>query len=124
MNQQIKEQWVAALRSGEYQQTTGELRNGGGFCCLGVLSDLYLKEKGKRWDVVSEDCFYFPNFSEEVLPKEVMDWADLSWDNPEVTVERFNHATQEYAPANVPLSDLNDTGNNFKMIAALIEEQL
>jgi hypothetical protein len=124
MNQQIKEQWVAALRSGDYQQTRSVLRDGAGFCCLGVLSDLYLKEKGKQWEVFSEDCFYFPAFNDEVLPNEVMDWADLGWENPEVTVERFNYATQEYAPANVPLSDLNDTDHDFKMIAALIEEQL
>jgi len=124
MNQQIKEHWVAALRSGEYQQTTGELRNGNGFCCLGVLCDLYLKEKGKQWEVVSEDCFYFPALNLEVLPKEVMDWAELSSYNPNVTVERFNHAIQEDTPLNIELSYLNDTDHDFKMIAALIEEQL
>ena len=124
MNQQIKEQWVAALRSGDYQQTKGVLRDDTGFCCLGVLSDLYLKEKGNQWEVVSEDCFNFPDFNDGILPDQVMDWADLSWQNPAVTVEQFNHATQEYAPVNVPLSDLNDTDHDFKMIAALIEDQL
>lgn len=117
MNQRIKQQWVAALRSGDYQQTTGELRNGSGFCCLGVLTDLYLKEVGVEWMGNDEDGFMFPKFNEEVLPYEVMDWADLGLDNPEVTVERFS-------PINVPLSYLNDTDHDFKMIATLIEEQL
>lgn len=124
MNQQIKEQWVAALRSGEYQQTRTVLHDSEGFCCLGVLADLYLKEVGKKWDVIAEDCFTFPMFNEEVLPNEVMDWADLSWDNPEVTVERFSPIAGQNVSCNVPLSDLNDTDHNFKMIAALIEEQL
>src|SRR5688572_11113721 len=31
--------WVEALRSGKYEQGTGQLANGdGGFCCLGVLA--------------------------------------------------------------------------------------
>lgn len=124
MNQQIKEKWVAALRSGDYQQTTNVLRDSTGFCGLGVLSDLYLREVGKEWVVIAQDCFKFPNFNEEVLPNEVMDWADLSWDNPEVTVERFSPIAGQNVSCNVTLSDLNDIDHDFKMIAALIEEQL
>ncbi len=37
MNKQLRDKWVAALRSGEYQQTTGELCSGDRYCCLGVL---------------------------------------------------------------------------------------
>lgn len=45
MDQQMKAKWVAALRSGEYKQTTRKLREvyedgSVGFCCLGVLCDL------------------------------------------------------------------------------------
>jgi hypothetical protein len=42
MNQVIKEKWVAALRSGEYKQTKGYLRNKKGYCCLGVLTNFRL----------------------------------------------------------------------------------
>lgn len=35
-----RETWVAALRSGEYEQTTGQLRSDTGFCCLGVACDV------------------------------------------------------------------------------------
>lgn len=37
MDSKIKEQWVAALRSGKYKQGTGYLNRDGKFCCLGVL---------------------------------------------------------------------------------------
>lgn len=40
MDKELKAKWVAALRSGEYKQTTETLRDGDGFCCLGVLLDL------------------------------------------------------------------------------------
>lgn len=33
---EFKEKWVAALRSGEYKQGTGYLKNGNCYCCLGV----------------------------------------------------------------------------------------
>jgi hypothetical protein len=47
MDKAVKKQWIAALRSGEYQQGKGWLRTvnpqgkGNVFCCLGVLADLH-----------------------------------------------------------------------------------
>lgn len=45
MDAELKAKWVAALRSGEYEQGRGGLRNsnnsgGDTFCCLGVLCDV------------------------------------------------------------------------------------
>lgn len=39
MDAKLKADWVMALRSGEYQQTTGKLHepNENSYCCLGVL---------------------------------------------------------------------------------------
>lgn len=42
MNAELKSKWIAALRSGEFEQTTGILQARDGdnklsFCCLGVL---------------------------------------------------------------------------------------
>ena len=38
MTPELKAQWIAALRSGEYTQGRGALKTGdGGYCCLGVL---------------------------------------------------------------------------------------
>lgn len=41
MNPELKQQWVKALRSGEYKQGIGVLRSmDDHFCCLGVLCDV------------------------------------------------------------------------------------
>lgn len=37
MNKQLRDEWVKALRSGEYKQGIGHLQIGHRFCCLGVL---------------------------------------------------------------------------------------
>lgn len=127
MNTQIKEQWISALRSGEYEQTKEVLHDRNGFCCLGVLCDLYLKEVGKEWEGNYSDYSFssdFEDFEDEVLPPEVMTWADLEHENPDVVIEQFDHEIEQYVLKPLPLSDLNDTGKSFKMIAALIEEQL
>lgn len=49
MDAELKKEWIAALRSGEYRQNTdGTLRNDRGHCCLGVLGEiLALRGKGK-----------------------------------------------------------------------------
>lgn len=50
MNPEVKSKWVAALRSGQYKQGQGRLRSPqDGFCCLGVLCDLAVKEKVAEW---------------------------------------------------------------------------
>ena len=60
---QIYKRWLAALRSGEYKQAKGQLRNCSynldtykatkvhGHCCLGVLQDLAAKDGGAQWNV-------------------------------------------------------------------------
>lgn len=42
MNRELRDRWVAALRSGKYTQGRRKLRNtqNNTFCCLGVLCDL------------------------------------------------------------------------------------
>lgn len=37
MDANLKEKWVAALRSGDYEQCQSRFEFNGGFCCLGVL---------------------------------------------------------------------------------------
>jgi hypothetical protein len=51
---EVMDLWIAALRSGEYTQTTGKLKRTHtgyeGFCCLGVLCDLARKDGGEDWE--------------------------------------------------------------------------
>lgn len=56
MNQDIKAEWVAALRSGKYEQTNGALKDGGGFCCLGVLCDVVKDRVGLSWRNLEGYC--------------------------------------------------------------------
>lgn len=130
MNAKIKQNWIDALRSGNYPQATARLRTLKGFCCLGVLCDLYQKEhpnkcdwnlscRGKCYDFVNYDTPDYDtpdNITEDslYLPEEVMLWADLDDDNPAIV---FNSS-------HLQLSDVNDMGTSFKEIANLIENQL
>lgn len=103
MNPRIKLLWVEALLSGKYKQVTGKLKTPEGFCCLGVLTDLYIKEHQEFWSDTctwEEGCgkySYFMNDSES-LSDVVSEWAGLS------------------EPESCLLSDMNDLGDTFEEI--------
>lgn len=128
MNPEIKALWVAALRSGEYEQCQGALtrvdRMGGeSYCCLGVLSKLGVdagvtRRSRKKW----EDRYWYgpaarwPEYrgSSGLPPQAVSEWAGLAESNPRV----------EYDGRTQPLSALNDTFDlSLAEIADLIEAQ-
>lgn len=121
MNSEVKQKWVEALRSGEYEQGRDFLNKGGKFCCLGVLTDLYLKEHEKEWkiDPRFEGVYEFGETC-STLPGEVQDWADfkrpVGWFSEDVRIE-----TQD----GVPISSLvacNDSAKlTFPQIADIIE---
>ena len=108
MNKEIKEKWVKALRSGEYDQTRRALHDKNGFCCLGVLCDLHSKESGERW--VSErdgDSKLTYMGWVGILPGSVEDWANVR----SLDMENLAH--------------LNDNlFKDFAQIADYIEENL
>ena len=118
MNPEIKAKWLAALRSGEYEQTRNTLRNCKGFCCLGVLTDLYIKEKEAKWIFekrYDETVVYWFQEAQETLPNCVKQWAGLDDSDPFVT----------YRERHIVISQLNDIERfNFNQIANVIEEQL
>lgn len=121
MNSEIKQKWIDALRSGEYSQGAKKLRVEKEFCCLGVLCDLYQKEHPNKcsWeqDNYGSSYFVYNNFesTEELcLPKIVMEWAGLDDSNPNVVFNKEMTA----------ISNVNDSGANFKTIAKIIEDQL
>jgi hypothetical protein len=116
MNQEIKKKWIEALTSGNYEQARGALCKEGKYCCLGVLSDLYIKANSScRWEA---NIFVDSNNPEEMkhdfLPKRVQQWAGLDSENPHV-----DHKTESHS-----LSVLNDNLVNFKEIAERIKECL
>ena len=115
MKPEIKAQWVAALRSGEYRQGTGVLRDPHHcYCCLGVLCDLFVKSHpGARWD------WNGSVLGKDTLPAdEIWQWAGLQNSDPEVLVSDDEDGKSS-------LSIHNDTlGHTFAQIADAIEAQL
>lgn len=126
MKPEIKVRWTEALRSGEYSQTTNCLRDESGYCCLGVLTDLAVKDGViGPWELDSLDGQFSATYhdsegfdcgEEAVLPPPVIEWAGLDSSNPHVRLDE-----DEYP---VPISDPNDNGYEFNFIADLIDRQL
>jgi hypothetical protein len=130
MNPEVKQKWIDALRSGEYEQGSEKLRSVSGYCCLGVLCDLYAQEHNTEWEfrgyeetnLQPKDYWYFGEQS-EFLPEFVMDWAGVKVNCPEVRVD-INELDEEEWFYYEGLADLNDSGYTFNDLSKLIEEQL
>jgi hypothetical protein len=110
MKPEIKEQWVAALRSGEFKQGRGSLRKGDLFCCLGVLTDLFVRATGAAWNKIGGAM----GIGEEgaCLPRLVMEWAGLDNPNPYILDQKGRLLSA---------ASLNDHGATFAEIADAIE---
>ena len=123
MNQDVKQKWITALRSGEYKQIDGRLRKGDYYCCLGVLTDLYDKEiQNDHHEWYEEDGNYGYSsdgfIAQATLPDSVMKWADLKEPNPTVREERMGNPVTS-------LAYLNDNEDlDFNQLADIIEAQL
>lgn len=106
MKQEIAEQWVAALRSGEFKQGRYRLRNTKNeFCCLGVLCELYARAHPHIPNKQPNE-YYGNNM---LIPDQVERWAGMK------TVFGL-------LPNNLTLSMLNDEGKSFNTIADLIDK--
>lgn len=109
MNPEIKAQWVAALRSGEYEQCREALRSRDGFCCLGVLCDLYSNAHNAEWNDRE-----LRRGDDEMPSARVYEWAGLP-----------SAAMVEIDARRGSLTYHNDiSGRSFAEIAAAIEAQL
>ena len=125
MNPEVKQKWIDALRSGKYEQGSEKLRSVSGYCCLGVLCDLYAQEHNTEWEfrgneetnLQPQDYWYFDKES-EFLPESVMNWAKL-FRNPMLRIE-----DDDMFEVNEEVSTLNDEGYSFSTIADLIEAQM
>lgn len=94
MDQKIKQQWIDALRSGNYSQTRQRLHDKHGYCGLGVLCDLHSKATGNSWEPLNtknwDDNLCMAPLEEEIergtkeyynsishLPDAVYEWSGL-----------------------------------------------
>lgn len=116
--------WLAALRSGKYSQTTDALRDERGFCCLGVLCDVY---DPSEWREMPKDADVdeFPTagkvFMGEVglLPGVLVDMLGMR--EGDGSGIRVTDKGQEYKNEFVSLVEANDDGVDFCTIADSIE---
>jgi hypothetical protein len=65
---------LVALRSGEYKQARGTLQNTGGYCCLGVMCDVYEKETGSVLDRTPSGLLKGKNLYRHIP---VLEWVGL-----------------------------------------------
>lgn len=109
MKKYWRDKWVAALRSGEYAQTRGQLGKPGkrihkkydSFCCLGVLCDIV---DDTKWIEFDDEILYG---GENFLP-------------PDSVFKKVG-----LLPViGLDLSNMNDDGMKFPTIANYIENNL
>lgn len=121
MREDIKEQWVAALRSGDYVQGRGRLATINGdevqYCCLGVLCELAVKAGVAVKENERNHHIRYSNPQDRwdgnaaTLPLFVMEWADLE-------------DRQGWSSLDDSLTNKNDRGVSFEKIADVIEDKL
>lgn len=122
MNPIVKQQWVEALRGGDYIQGRDGLRRGNNtYCCLGVLCNLYQLSTGNgAWtlDSISDVTTGYYRFYRDAtyLPECVAEWSGLILNDPRLP--------NGVLTPDGYLSAANDLGHSFKEIAAAIEEHL
>lgn len=128
MNQEVKELWVAALRSGDYAQGKNLLHeeqtdeNPDQYCCLGVLCAIAVKNgviPPPKKNGADEDRKWFAYGTEDernsaFLPRAVQEWSGMESDNGEFWSDVLDRDS---------LVRLNDDGIPFTDIATVIEEQ-
>lgn len=115
MNPEIKAKWIAALKSGEYEQGRGGLAlqavcGDVRYCCLGVLCDLAAKEGVVNAEWSGREGWYDGNTS--YPPSSVALWAGLETSNARIP------------SLGLSLAELNDSGASFSSVARIIEEHL
>ena len=86
MKTEIKNKWLAALKSGEFQPGRGYMRQRTSdsmegpwvtkHCCLGVLCELYIREVEPEKDL--KNLFPDSRLTTSLLPAEVRKWSGLT----------------------------------------------
>lgn len=140
----ILREWVKALRSGEYRQGQGQLKNETWppreegphmeYCCLGVLADLDITQRmcNSGWDSLDPNAYVHwesqePIAREDSLPGDLPELLNLSVELTDEQVEavlgwKIDWEVRKYNTLEHLFIYLNDDeGVNFNGIADAIE---
>lgn len=125
MEREFIKAWVAALRSGTYQQTCGMLRSRyltESFCCLGVAQDLLAKEHPTRyyWEEDHEH-YRFVDAATGEESSAVLVPAANELIGLEGTGPVYLDGLKDRSGDTLALTTLNDEGCTFSQIADVIE---
>ena len=112
-----KQDWIAALRSGDYAQGRGTMKRDGRYCCLGVFAELQ-----------GVDIKPFGVGSALLMPAQA---AKLAKDTTGLSIDGASNGTFRSCglppfknPDYQSLSGMNDNGVSFQEIADFLEENL
>lgn len=106
MDAQLKAKWVATLRSGNYVQSNGWLRDRDNHCCcLGVLCDIVAPENWRPSSALVKSAFEH---------NDCVDYPAIEFlDRVGLTFHQASH-----------LAKMNDRDDPFPVIAEYIEKNL
>ena len=114
MTPEFKAKWVAALRSGKYQQGINVLRKGDKFCCLGVACDLIDPDAWESTNItVMVPGMKWPGAWESTSTYNIFGWQGLTAKTVDLPFIGISDAET--------LSNINDSGYTFEEIADYIE---
>jgi hypothetical protein len=109
MRECVKNKWIAALRSGKYKQGRGRLNGPDGYCCLGVLCEVFIAD-GNALDVRTPNSVTEYNGESSYPPDAVLKWAGI----------RSLEGHAEGAPHSV--AAVNDHAHSFTSSIEYIEQ--
>lgn len=118
MKATIRNQWIKALRSGEYAQIIGVLDSGKGYCALGVLCTLALNEGICTYSEEHSIGAYDGRIRS--LSFNIMNWAGVDWEND----NEKGYLNFDLHGKKTSIAKLNDSGLSFNQIADIIERYL
>jgi hypothetical protein len=122
-NASVVQEWITALRSGEYKQTQGVLNRVEstafetpqvGFCCLGVLCDLAVKAGVIDSGEVHSGVTYYDN-ERGTLPLAVQEWAG-------VDAKGYYYPNDDLGEATNLVTHNDSDMMDFNGIADIVEE--
>lgn len=109
--QDLRQAWVEALESGKFSQTQDALRENGGYCCLGVLCEVYKALTGEgEWVRDADESNQYHDY---FVVDANRDWSTLP--DPIAEAVGLNLDVQR------ELAGANDTKVSFQQIASIIK---
>ncbi len=130
---------LTALRGGDYPQAMGKLHRPEGFCCLGVMCDIYAKDSGEEYWIPLDERYYefrdpeTGDHEENGLPESIIELLGFTHGESlqELPIPKeivYRHASEYIRNEIIPrdgylfITSVNDEGCPFDKIADIIED--